>query len=125
MRQRTNIIRETNRHLRLAAFLLLALISHALFTSCTHHHTNQPHEFISSTASVSQDGHTPEEHHPQSGHDTHCVTCQLQRDFASQVSPSVNVGALNPELASWEEFLCGYHSTEPFTIPAGRAPPLV
>ena len=123
VKQRSNIFKITNTNLRFVAFLLLALVGHALFLSYTHHHST--HVLGSSALSISQDTHTPEEHQSQSGHDNHCVTCQLQRDFASPVSSSATTIWLTPELAGWEEFLCQFHSTERFSIPSGRAPPLV
>jgi hypothetical protein len=125
LNQRSNIIKTINANLRFGAFLLLALVGHALFLSYTHHHLIPAHLLTSSASSVTSDHHTPEEHHSQSGHDNHCVTCQLQRDFAAPTSSAVTIISLTPELAGWEEFLCQYHSTERFAIPLGRAPPRV
>jgi hypothetical protein len=124
LNQRPNIIKTTNANLRPIAFVLLALVGHALFLNYTHHHLGKAHLLSSSTTSVSADHHSPEQHLPQSGHDNHCVTCQLQRDFASPLASSVVISCPTPELAGWEAFLCQYYSTEHFALPSGRAPPL-
>ncbi len=124
MKHRNNILSPHYARLQVVAWVLLALMMHALFIVTTHHHPIKVNDAKSTTPIVSPDSHTPEQHLPQSGDDFHCATCSLHRSLASQHSAPVYVFHLTLQTASWETFHCQHHSTATFLSLADRAPPL-
>src|SRR5262245_45912594 len=117
-------MRSNHARLRSVAAGLLGLILHALFVVTTHHHPIPVHPAPSTTPTVSQDSHTPEQHLPQSSDDLHCATCNLQRGLASQHTAPVFVLQLALQAVRWETIHPERHCAGAFSSSISRAPPV-
>src|ERR1700740_2998600 len=67
---------------RASSLALLCLVAHALFVCVTHHHDRPAgHESLATVSITTEDGDSSNT--PDSSNESHCLSCRLQRTFAS------------------------------------------
>jgi hypothetical protein len=124
LKDNSKILSPNRARLRIVAQLLLGLMMHALFIVTTHHHPIKVIGVKSSTLTVSQDSHTPEEHLPQSSDDFHCAACSLHRGLDSQHCAPLFIFHIALPTVSHETLHCEPHSSGAFLSLTDRAPPI-
>ncbi|HXI92861.1 MAG TPA: DUF2946 family protein [Blastocatellia bacterium] len=108
---------------RVTSIAMLCLLAHAFFVSVTHHH-NSPQNLSSKlTASLTTSGNDGSGATPGSAGDAHCLSCRLQRNFASNVHPASVVVQPLQEPLSRETTLSEPRSLGSSFIFSNRAPP--
>lgn len=113
-----------NSRSRVISLAMLSLIAHAAFVSVTHHHPVRNEAATSATEKFVANDKTNSQSAPDSGGDTNCLSCRLQRNFTSNVqAPCFVVQLLSeplrretpkPQTVHWGSSLLLF----------GRAPPL-
>ena len=109
---------------RVTSLALLCLVAHALFVCTTHHH--QSRRDLSAPPGTNVKVMAAGESGPdsQSGSDSHCVSCRLQRNFVSNVhTASVPIEPLQEPVSCETEKLQHAPSGSSLLL-FGRAPPL-
>jgi hypothetical protein len=108
---------------RASSLVLLVLVAHALFVCVTHHH-DRAHDrgalaTISFTAEDGDSNNTPD-----SGSDSHCLSCRIQRTFQAAARSQSIVVELPLQAAVHEDLLSRPCLNRPNLILSSRAPPL-
>jgi hypothetical protein len=101
---------------------MLCLLAHAFFVTVTHHHSSRQ-DLSATSASVTADNSSGSGTTPGSASDAHCLSCRLQRNFASNVHPASVVFQPLQEPLSRETTLSEPRSLGSCFIFSNRAPP--
>jgi hypothetical protein len=105
--------------------MLLCLVLHAFFVSVTHFHYSAQSEGAPAQSSIRAcEGHS-EHNAPGAGGHSNCLSCRLQRNFVSDLTPSSIILEQSSGLAVSEPMLSEAHSHGPFLVLSDRAPPSV
>jgi len=108
---------------RSLALAMLCLVAHAAFVSVTHHHrlTKQVAGLEGKSVIANHQGSSQST--PDSGDDSNCLSCRLQRNFSSAIrNPSVAVLDLEQSLVREINLCAAYSKSSPLFL-FGRAPP--
>src|SRR6266496_3591920 len=102
---------------------MLCLLAHAFLVSVTHHHNSPRDRSTRATANVTADNSRSSGATPGSAGDAHCLSCRLQRNFASNVHPASVVVQLLQEPLCREISPTEPRSSGACFIFSDRAPP--
>lgn len=108
---------------RVIAVAMLCLIAHAAFVSVTHHHPARPQLSAPSAASFIANDTRGSNTAPDSGGDSHCLSCRLQRNFVSNIGTTALVVQPFEQPSVREAIVCVAHSDVSSLLLFGRAPP--
>lgn len=105
------------------AFFLLGVFLHALWISAFHHHAIPGQSRANITRSELSSSSPVEDSRQHAAGDSQCLSCRLQRDFASKIRPSAPqlfaaLQAPRREIALVDPIPCG----SPLNV-SNRAPP--
>ena len=70
---------------RVISIAMLCLFAHALFVSVTHHHNPAYDDSAAANACLTSEHHDKSGEAPGASHDSHCLSCRLQRNFTSSI----------------------------------------
>lgn len=104
---------------------MLGLIAHAAFVSVTHHHPSSPQLAAPKAASFIANDDRGTDTAPDSGTDSHCLSCRLQRNFVSNIGTTAIVVQPLEQCSIRETILCAPSSKGASLLLFGRAPPNV
>ena len=108
---------------RASSLVLLVLVAHALFVCVTHHHDRTRDRAALSTISfTAEDGDS--NNTPDSGSDSHCLSCRIQRSFQAATRLQSIVVELPLQAVVHQDLLSRPCLNRPNLVLSGRAPPL-
>jgi hypothetical protein len=129
-RERASYLRVRNRITisskgsRAKTLALLCLMAHALFVCFTHFHDSGRNAQPLSTASVRANTNSDSDHAPDSGGDSHCLSCRLQRSFVSDTHEAPVLAEAIKQALSRASLLSVPDSRDSRLVLSTRAPPL-